>query len=65
MLTWQEEPDSCRGFPEGDGGPFVVVGASAGLSGDAIKQAVDKGVHDAHGLGGDYSVSVHLLEDPA
>ena len=62
-LTWQEEPDSGLDFPGGDGGPLVVVGKTAGLSGDALEQVVDKGVHDAHGLGGDTGVGVHLLED--
>jgi len=62
-LTWQEEPDSGLDFPGGDGGPLVVVGKTAGLSGDALEQVVDEGVHDAHGLGGDTGVGVHLLED--
>ena len=62
-LTWQEEPDSGLDFPGGDGGPLVVVGKTAGLSGDALEQVVDEGVHDAHGLGGDSGIGVHLLED--
>ena len=62
-LTWQEEPDSGLDFPGGDGGPLVVVGKTAGLSGDALEQVVDKGVHDAHGLGGDTGVGVNLLQD--
>ena len=39
------------------------MGKTAGLSGDALEQVVDEGVHDAHGLGGDTGVGVHLLED--
>jgi hypothetical protein len=62
-LTGQEEPDSGLDFPGGDGGPLVVVGELAGLGGDALEQVVDEGVHDAHGLGGDSGVGVHLLED--
>ena len=62
-LTWQEEPDSGLDLPGGDGGPLVVVGELAGLSGDALEQVVDERVHDAHGLGGDTGVGVHLLED--
>ena len=62
-LTWQEEPDSSLDFPGGDGGPLVVVSESAGLCGNALKQVIDKGVHDAHGLGGDTGVRVHLLQD--
>ena len=62
-LTGQEEPDSSLDFPGGDGGPLVVVSESACLSGDALKEVVDEGVHDAHGFGRDTSVGVHLLED--
>ena len=50
QLTGQEEPDSGLDFPGGDGGPFVVVGQTGGLSSDPLKDVVDKGVHDAHGL---------------
>ena len=62
QLTGQEEPDSSLDLPGGDGGPLVVVGETAGLSGDALKEIIDKGVHDAHGLGGDTGVGVHLLQ---
>ena len=64
QLTGQEEPDSSLDLPGGDGGPLVVVGKTAGLSSNALKEIIDKGVHDAHGLGGDTGVGVHLLEDP-
>ena len=63
QLSGQEEPDSGLDLPGGDGGPLVVVGELAGLSGDALEQVVDERVHDAHGLGGDTGVGVHLLED--
>ena len=49
-LTGQEEPDGGLDLPGGDGGPLVVVGKTAGLSSDALKEVIDKGVHDAHGL---------------
>ena len=62
-LTREEKPDSSLDFPGGDGRPLVVVSKTASLSSDALKQVVDKGVHDAHGLGGDTSVGVHLLQD--
>ena len=62
-LTGQEEPDSSLDFPGGDGGPLVVVGESAGLGGNALKEVIDKGVHDAHGLGRDTGVGVNLLQD--
>ena len=63
QLTGQEEPDSSLDLPGGDGGPLVVVGKTAGLGGDALKEIIDKRVHDAHGLGGDTGIGVHLLEN--
>ena len=63
QLSGQEEADSGLDLPGGDGGPLVVVGKTAGLSSDTLKDIVDKGVHDAHGLGADTGVGVHLLED--
>ena len=63
QLTGQEEPDSSLDLPGGDGGPLVVVGKTAGLGGDALKEIIDKRVHDAHGLGGDTGVRVDLLQD--
>ena len=63
QLTGEEEPDSGLDLPGGDGGPLVVVGEPGGLGGDALKDVVDKGVHDGHSLGGDASVGVDLLQD--
>ena len=62
-LTREQEPHSGLDFAGGDGGPLVVVGQAAGLSGDALEDVIDKGVHDGHSLGGDASVGVDLLED--
>ena len=62
-LSGEEEPDSGLDLPRGDGGPLVVVCKTAGLSSNTLKQVVDKRVHDAHGLGGDTGVRVHLLQD--
>ena len=59
----EEEPDSSLDFTGGDGGPLVVVGQAGSLSSDSLKEIIDKGVHDAHGLGGDTSVRVDLLQD--
>ena len=63
QFSGEEEPHSSLDLPGGDGGPLVVVGKAGGLSGDPLKDVVDKGVHDGHGLGADASVGVHLLED--
>ena len=62
-LTREEEPDSGLDLAGGDGGPLVVVSQTAGLSSDSLKEIVDERVHDAHGLGGDTSVGVDLLQD--
>ena len=63
QFTGEEEPDGGLDLPGGDGGPLVVVGELAGLGGDPLEEVVDERVHDAHGLGGDTGVGVHLLED--
>ena len=43
QLSRKEEPDSGLDLPGGDGGPLVVMGKTAGLGGDALKDVVDKG----------------------
>merc|ERR1712198_821622 len=62
QFTREEEPDSSLDFPGGDGGPLVVVGQTGSLSSDPLEDVIDKGVHDAHGLGGDTSVGVNLFQ---
>ena len=62
QLSRQEEPDSSLDLPRGDGGALVVVSELACLSSNTLEQVVDERVHDAHGLGGDTSVRVHLLQ---
>ena len=62
QLTGQEEPDSSLDFTRGDGGPLVVVSKTGSLSSNSLKEIIDKRVHDAHGLGGDTSVRVDLLQ---
>ena len=62
QLSWQQKPDRSLDLPRSDGRPLVVVGKTAGLGGNSLKQIIDKGVHDGHGLGGDTGVGVHLLQ---
>ena len=62
QFSWKEETDSSLDFPGGDSGPLVVVGQTASLSSDTLKDVIDEGVHDGHGLGGDSSVGVDLLQ---
>ena len=63
QFTGQQKPDGGLDLPGGDGGPLVVVGQAGSFSSDTFKDIVDKGVHDAHGLGGDTGVGVDLLEN--
>ena len=62
QFTGEEKPDSGLDLPGGDGGPLVVVGQTGSFSSDTFEDIVDKGVHDAHGLGGDTSVGVDLFQ---
>ena len=62
QFTGEEEPDGGLDLPGGDGGPLVVVGQFGSFSSDTLKEIVDEGVHDAHGLGGDTSVGVDLFQ---
>ena len=62
QLSGKEKSDSSLDLPGGDGGPLVVVSQTGSLSSNTLKDVVDKRVHDAHGLAGDTSVGVHLLQ---
>jgi len=62
QLSGEEETDSSLDFPRRDGGSLVVVGETGSLSSDTLKDVVDERVHDGHGLSGDASVGVNLLE---
>ena len=61
-LSWEVEAHSCLDLPAGDGVLLVVVSKTGSLSCDSLEDVIDEGVHDAHGLGGDTSVRVNLLE---
>jgi hypothetical protein len=63
QLPGQEEPDGGLDLPGGDCGPLVVVSEAAGLGSDPLEQVIHERVHDTHGLRGDPSVGVNLLED--
>ena len=62
QFTGEKKPDGSLDLPGGDGGPLVVVGQAGSFSSDTFEDIVDEGVHDAHGLGGDTSVGVDLLQ---
>ena len=62
QLTGQKQTDGGLDFSAGDGRSLVVVGKARGLRGDSLKDVIHEGIHDGHGLAGDSSVGVHLLE---
>jgi len=62
QFSGQEQTDCGLDFPGSDGGASVVVSQTGSFSGDALEDVVDKAVHDGHGLAGDSSVGVHLLQ---
>jgi len=62
QLSRQDETDSSLHLSAGDGRSLVVVSQTGSLCGDSLENIVDKAVHDAHGLAGDTSVWVHLLQ---
>lgn len=56
QLAGEDEADGCLDLTAGDGGLLVVSREGGGLGADLLKDVVDEGVHDGHGLGGDTSV---------
>ena len=61
-LTWQVKPDSRLDFTTRDGVLLVVVSQTGGLGGNALEDISNERVHDAHGLRGDTSVGMDLLQ---
>uniref|UniRef100_A0A667G7S8 Core Histone H2A/H2B/H3 domain-containing protein n=1 Tax=Lynx canadensis TaxID=61383 RepID=A0A667G7S8_LYNCA len=62
QLAGQQQAHGRLDLPGGDGRALVVMRQAGGLAGDALEDVVDERVHDAHGLGRDAGVGVHLLE---
>ena len=50
QFTGQQETDGGLDLSAGDGGSAVVVSQAGSFGSDSLKDIVDKGVHDAHGL---------------
>ena len=61
-LTREQKPHRGLDFARGDRVPLVVASKAAGLQSNTLKDVVHKGVHDGHGLVGDASVGVNLLQ---
>jgi len=63
QFTGQDQTNGRLDFSGGHGRLFVVPGQLGGFRRDLFEDVVDEGVHDAHRLGGDAGVRVHLLQD--
>ena len=61
-LSGEDEADSRLDLARRDRGLLVVAGETGRLGGNAVEHVVDEGVHDGHGLGGDTSLGVDLLQ---
>jgi len=62
QFTGEEQTNCGLDLPAGDGGATVVVCQAGSLSGDTLEDVVHERVHDRHGLAGDSSVGVDLLQ---
>lgn len=63
QLTGEDEADGGLDLLGADGGALVVRSELAGLRGDALKNVIDKRVHNAHGLLRNVHIGVALAED--
>jgi hypothetical protein len=61
-LTREHQAHGGLNLAGGDGGLLVVAAQLGSLGRDLLEQVVDKRVHDAHALGTNTSVRVHLLQ---
>jgi hypothetical protein len=62
-FTGEDEADGGLDFTGRDSGLLGVGSKSRGLAGNALEDVVDERVEDGHGLVGDTSVRVDLLQD--
>ena len=63
QFTRQDQSNGRLDFSGRHGRLLVVSSQLGGFSRDLFEDVVDEGVHDAHRLGGDAGVRVHLLQD--
>ena len=62
-LSGEDESDRGLDLSGRDGGSVVVRGELGGFGSDSLENVRDERVEDSHGLVGDTSVGVDLLED--
>ena len=63
QLSGQNETNGSLDFARGDGVLLGVAGQTSALFGDLVKDVIDKGVHNSHGLVADARLRVHLLQN--
>ena len=63
QLSREKQTNSSLDFSAGDGGSTVVVSQTGSLGSNTLEDVIDEGVHDGHGLAGDASVGMDLLQD--
>ena len=61
-LTREKQTDSVHDLSGGDGVTLVGTSKVTSLSGNAVKDIVDEGVHDLHGVLADEGVRVDGVE---
>lgn len=62
QFTWEDEADRGLNLAGSHSWLLVVASQVTGLHGDLVKNVVNEGVHDGHGLGGDTGIWVDLLQ---
>ena len=62
QFTRQQKSHRSLDLPRRDCRAFVVVSQPRSLRRNALENVVDEAVHNAHGLAGDSSIRVHLLQ---
>ncbi len=62
-LTGEDETDRGLNLARRDGLTLVVASKTTRLGSDTLEDIGNEGVEDAHGLVGDTSIGVDLLED--
>ncbi len=63
QFSRQNETNRSLDLARRQGGSLVVGSKLGGLSGNTLKDVIDKAVHDVHGLVADSNLWVNLLQD--
>ncbi len=63
QFTWQQQSDGSLNLARWNGRLWILRSQLGSLVGNSLEDIIDEGVHDAHWLGWDTGVWVHLLQD--